>query len=181
MTNEQAEVLGWFLHLLQSATADGGRKRAAGEKPSWKVDTSHEAAIFSHLNKWKHGEKKDKDSGAHPLVHAAWRCLAIAWQESMSIEAILTTPAPLGEGSKPDAPHPVSAADITKMFEEGRRIREQQHPIPKPTLYGEFKCFFCGGWYGEGRYTEHMNSCPSYREHNDPGSALDGDPNLVQR
>lgn len=82
MTDEQREVLSIFTSMLESVTADGGRKRAAGLKPSWKVDTSHEAAIFSHLNKWKHGERADADSGAHPLVHLAWRALAIAYQEA---------------------------------------------------------------------------------------------------
>lgn len=84
MTPEQAEVLGTFTEMLRIVTADGGTKRARGEKPSWKVDPSHEAAIFSHLNKWKHGEKTDPDSGSHPLVHVAWRALAIAWQEGQS-------------------------------------------------------------------------------------------------
>ena len=81
-TPEQQEVLQSFLDLLSGVTKDGGRKRKAGLKPSWKVDKSHEAAIFSHLNKWKHGEQADPDSGAHPLVHLAWRALAIAYQES---------------------------------------------------------------------------------------------------
>jgi len=82
MTPEQAEVAGWFAEMLRAATSDGGVKRAAGTKPSWKVDPSHEAAIFSHLSKWKHGERIDADSGQHPLVHLAWRALAIAWQET---------------------------------------------------------------------------------------------------
>jgi len=81
-TEEQLEVLECFALMLHAVTTDGGRKRARNEKPSWKVDPSHEAAIFSHLNKWKHGEKCDLDSGAHPLVHLAWRALAIAWQET---------------------------------------------------------------------------------------------------
>jgi hypothetical protein len=68
--------------MLGSVTKDGGKKRASGEKPPWWVDGSHEAAMFSHINKWKHGEKADKDSGAHPLVHLAWRALAIAYQET---------------------------------------------------------------------------------------------------
>ena len=38
--------------------------------------------MFSHLSKWKHGDLKDKDSGSHPLVHLAWRALAIAYQET---------------------------------------------------------------------------------------------------
>lgn len=71
-----------FSHLLRSATGDGGKKRARGEKPPWWRDPVHEAAIWSHINKWKHGEKRDKDSNVHPLVHAAWRCLAIAYIET---------------------------------------------------------------------------------------------------
>jgi len=83
LTPEQVEVLGFFLDMLRSVTADGGRKREAGLKLSWKIDTSHEAGLFSHLNAWKHGVEADRDSGAHPLIHAAWRCLAIAWQEQV--------------------------------------------------------------------------------------------------
>jgi hypothetical protein len=81
-TLEQADVLFEFAEMLKAASGDGGKKRAEGKKPSWKVDGSHEPAIFSHLNKWKHGEKVDPDSGAHPLVHLAWRALALAWQET---------------------------------------------------------------------------------------------------
>jgi hypothetical protein len=79
---EQAVIIAVFAKMLQTSTADGGQKRAAGLKPPWWEDLSHEAAIFSHLNRWKHGEKADKDSGAHPLVHLAWRALAIAYQET---------------------------------------------------------------------------------------------------
>lgn len=68
--------------MLSSATKDGGKKRASGAKVSWKIDPEHEAAIFSHLSAWKHGVKVDKDSGAHPLVHLAWRALAVAYQEN---------------------------------------------------------------------------------------------------
>jgi hypothetical protein len=81
-SSEQDELLAIFTDMLGAPTRDGGRKRARGDKPSWKVDPSHEAAIFSHLDKWKHGMKKDPVSGAHPLVHLAWRALAIAWQET---------------------------------------------------------------------------------------------------
>lgn len=70
-----------FDTLLAAATGDGAEKRARGDKVPWWRDETHEAAIFSHLTKWKRGELVDKDSGAHPLVHAAWRCLAIAYQE----------------------------------------------------------------------------------------------------
>lgn len=79
---EQDVVIDTFKKMLWSVTKDGGKKRARGDKPEWWRDNSHEAAIFSHLNKWKHGEKVDKDSGVHPLVHLAWRALAIAYQET---------------------------------------------------------------------------------------------------
>lgn len=80
--NERTALMEEFESMLWAVTGDGGKKRAAGAKPPWWRDDSHEAAIFSHLNKWKHGEKVDKDSGQHPLVHMAWRALAIAWQET---------------------------------------------------------------------------------------------------
>ena len=79
---EREDVLRRFAEELAKATGDGSKKRQAGEKPPWYFDHSHEGAIFSHLTKWKRGETVDPDSGAHPLVHAAWRCLAIACQES---------------------------------------------------------------------------------------------------
>jgi hypothetical protein len=79
---EQDIVMEVFMAMLRHATKDGGEKRAQGIKPPWWRDESHEAAIWSHVNKWKHGEMKDKDSGAHPLIHLAWRALAIAYQET---------------------------------------------------------------------------------------------------
>jgi dATP/dGTP diphosphohydrolase len=78
---ERSDVLRRFLEELATATGDGSKKRQAGEKPPWYEDMAHEAAIFSHITKWKRGELTDPDSGAHPLVHAAWRCLAIACRE----------------------------------------------------------------------------------------------------
>jgi hypothetical protein len=79
---EQEVVLRVFREMLRAATSDGGRKRAMGAKPPWWRDPTHEPAIFSHLCAWKHGVQKDHDSGAHPLVHLAWRALAIAYQET---------------------------------------------------------------------------------------------------
>jgi hypothetical protein len=89
-TNERLDVLGRFSEELAKATGDGSKKRQAGEKPPWHDDLSHEAAIFSHLMKWKKGEMHDPDSGAHPLVHAAWRCLAVACQESGNVPVMPT-------------------------------------------------------------------------------------------
>lgn len=82
---ERQDVLNRFTESLSKATGDGSKKRQAGSKPAWYVDGSHEAAVFSHLTKWKRGEMSDPDSGAHPLVHAAWRCLAIACQETGNV------------------------------------------------------------------------------------------------
>ena len=83
---EPEEVLAIFTEMLRAATGDGAAKRRSGEKPSWKVDPGHETALFSHLHKWKNGELADKDSGAHPLVHLAWRALAIAYQENGGLQ-----------------------------------------------------------------------------------------------
>ena len=85
MQSESEDLLERFLFELRQATGDGHQKRKAGTKPPWYRDPSHEGAIFSHLTKWKRGEKVDPDSGAHPLVHAAWRCLAIACRESGNV------------------------------------------------------------------------------------------------
>ena len=81
-SKEQDVVLEVFAELLRTATADGGRKRAAGTKPPWWVDPSHRAAMWRHIDRWRNREMRDKDSGAHPLVHAAWRALAVAYQET---------------------------------------------------------------------------------------------------
>lgn len=79
-TNEQNEVLGIFCDLLAGPTGDGGNKRARGEKPSWKVDPSHEGKAFGHLDKERYPERYDAESGCHHYVHAAWRLLATAYQ-----------------------------------------------------------------------------------------------------
>lgn len=88
MTNwqqERLDVLERFTHELSKATGDGSKKRQTGQKPPWYDDPSHEAALFSHLMKWKKGELVDADSGAHPLIHAAWRLLAIACKETGNV------------------------------------------------------------------------------------------------
>jgi hypothetical protein len=82
LTDERADLLARFTAELAKPTGDGSRKRKAGTKPPWYEDDGHEAAIFSHLTKWKRGEIIDPDSGAHTLVHLAWRALAIACRET---------------------------------------------------------------------------------------------------
>ena len=86
--SERTDLMIRFGAELDKCTIDGQVKRAANTKPPWYADDSHEAAIFSHLTKWKKGELVDPDSGAHPLVHAAWRCLAIACRETGNVPGL---------------------------------------------------------------------------------------------
>lgn len=78
---EQHEILGAFADMLAGPTGDGANKRARGEKPHWKVDTSHLGRGIAHLDRYLAGERVDVDSGCHPLIHAAWRFLAVAYQD----------------------------------------------------------------------------------------------------
>ncbi len=93
---EQREVLAIFTELLRGPTADGGTKRARGEKVIWKEDTTHEDAAWRHLNRKLDGDVYDEDSGYHAYIHAAWRLLAVAYQEGARLsdgkEARLSTP-----------------------------------------------------------------------------------------
>lgn len=81
LTHEQREILAIFTEMLRWPTADGGKKRAAGTKPNWKLDDSHEDAAWRHLHRKLDGDIYDEDSGAHAYIHAAWRLLAVAYQE----------------------------------------------------------------------------------------------------
>lgn len=78
---ERQEAIDIFVEMIRAVLEDGSGKRAAGEKPSWKVDKAHHAAIFSHLSKYAHGERVDPDSGQSPYVHLAVRALMIAYQD----------------------------------------------------------------------------------------------------
>lgn len=92
-THEQMEVLGIFHELLEGPTGDGGAKRGRGEKPSWKVDDSHWDAAFRHINRYIEDEEMhDKDSGVHPLIHASWRLLAVAYQDMVEAGEIPVDP-----------------------------------------------------------------------------------------
>lgn len=88
---EYEDVHDRFLNQLRKASGDGRKKRDSGSKPPWYED-EHEAQIFSHIAKWKKGELVDPDSGEHPLVHAAWRCLAIACIESGDVPGAANPP-----------------------------------------------------------------------------------------
>lgn len=78
---EQNEILGTFLDLLAGPTGEGGVKRGAGEKPHWKVDTSHPAASGRHRARYADGQRYDPETGIHHLVKSAWRDLATAYQD----------------------------------------------------------------------------------------------------
>lgn len=80
--DERAEINAIFARMIMAPTADGSAKRQAGLKMCWKDDPGHAGALYRHLNRWEDGDIMDKDSGVHTLIHAAWRCLAIAFQET---------------------------------------------------------------------------------------------------
>jgi hypothetical protein len=78
---EQDEILRTFAKMMRPVVADGGRKRAAGEKVHWMQDPGHLESLNRHLARYERGELVDGDSGAHPLAHAAVRCLMLAAQD----------------------------------------------------------------------------------------------------
>ncbi len=85
--DERADLLSRFTAALEKPTYDGQAKRRRGEKPPWYNDDTHEAAMFRHIGRWKSGDKIDNDSGAHALVHVAWRALALALRETGDVPA----------------------------------------------------------------------------------------------
>ena len=82
--DEAAEIYREFTRLLAGPTNDGQNKRRTG-KPHWKVDPGHAEAMHRHLHRYDLGERVDPDSGVHPLVHVAWRALALAYQETHEV------------------------------------------------------------------------------------------------
>jgi hypothetical protein len=80
--SEQDILMHVFCEMLWMATRDGGKNRAAGLKRPWWCDETHMAGVWSHFKKHAQGQLVDENSGAHPYVHAAWRLLAIAYQET---------------------------------------------------------------------------------------------------
>ena len=86
--SEQHDLLERFLTELAKPTQDGANKRNRNEKPPWYVDPDHHRAAFSHYTKYLKGELVDEDSGSHPLVHMAWRLLAIACQETGNVPCV---------------------------------------------------------------------------------------------
>lgn len=117
--NERLDVLNRFYDELAKATGDGSAKRQAGEKPPWYEDPSHEAAVFSHLRKWKAGELVDPDSGAHPLVHAAWRLLAIACTEVGNVPVTKE----LTEFFSTDAPESAGGFDLAGLLKIKKQLK----------------------------------------------------------
>lgn len=78
---EADEILAEFARLLRPVLADGATKR---RPHAWQTATvgTHALAAERHWARWVAGQRTDPDSGAHPLVHVAFRALAIAWQET---------------------------------------------------------------------------------------------------
>ena len=81
-SSEQDVLMEVFTAMLRQPTKDGGKKREANAKEPWWRDPEHMAAVWSHFRRHERGELVDPESGAHPFVHAAWRLLAIAFQET---------------------------------------------------------------------------------------------------
>lgn len=79
---ERLDIQNRFTSQLAKATADGSKKRQKGSKRPWWKDESHYERAMAHIKRYEEGETRDKDSGAHPLIHAAWRLLAIACTET---------------------------------------------------------------------------------------------------
>lgn len=82
MSAETDDILAKFTDMLRIPTGDGASKRDAGTKVHWMIDTSHPDAAAAHYGEWLLGHTFDTESGAHHLIHAAWRFLAIAAQET---------------------------------------------------------------------------------------------------
>ena len=80
-TTEQDDFLAFAIDLLRIVSGDGENKRRAGLKVPWQID-SHEGSFFGHVAEWKKGNLHDPDSKLHPMAHAAWRAIAIAYQET---------------------------------------------------------------------------------------------------
>ena len=86
MSEETDKIIAEFVKMLNGPTGDGKGKREAGLKDHWTVDKGHMEAGLRHLGRYWNGERADADSGCHPLVHLAWRCLAMAWQETHDVD-----------------------------------------------------------------------------------------------
>lgn len=114
MSAETDHILHVFNLLLQGPTGDGKAKRDAGLKEHWSIDSTHLGAAARHCERWDAGETHDPDSGCHPLVHAAWRLLAVAYQELAE------------RGEEPCPPHPhVEAAGQRQFWEDVKETTNQ--------------------------------------------------------
>ena len=85
LTFEQEDLLRRFHDGLAKCSGDGFTKRMKRTKPPWFEDPDHEAAFWRHYHRWLDDELVDVDSGAHPLIHCAWRLLAIACKETGNV------------------------------------------------------------------------------------------------
>lgn len=113
MSAETDHILHTFNLLLAGPTGDGKNKRDAGLKEHWSIDSTHSGAALRHWERWFHGEHTDPDSGCHPLVHAAWRLLAVAYQELAE------------RGEEPCPPYPHVETEGQRQFWED--VKEHTH------------------------------------------------------
>jgi hypothetical protein len=123
LSAETDHILHVFHVLLTGPTGDGKTKRDAGLKEHWSTDPTHEGAAQRHIDRWLEGETIDPDSGCHPLVHAAWRLLAVAYQELAD------------RGEAPLPPHPHVETVGQRAFWQD--VKEQSRPSIGARAEGE--------------------------------------------
>lgn len=97
MSAETDHILDVFQQMLAGPTGDGKTKRDAGLKEHWSIDKTHLRKGLGHVQKYLAGENVDPDSGCHPLVHAAWRFIAVAYQDLAAEDKAPAPPHPLAE------------------------------------------------------------------------------------
>lgn len=97
MSAETDHILEVFGIMLAGPTGDGKNKRDAGLKEHWTTDSTHLRKGLGHVEHYIGGVDSDADSGSHPLVHAAWRLLAVAYQDLARAGKAPAPPHPLTE------------------------------------------------------------------------------------
>lgn len=110
MSAETDHILDVFQQMLAGPTGDGKNKRDAGLKEHWTTDPTHLRKGIGHLNKYLNGEDIDADSNGSPLINAAWRFLAVAYQDAAR------------RGEAPAPPHPL--AEVVGQREFWRDVQD---------------------------------------------------------
>ena len=96
MNPEYLDALVRFNGLLRGPLGDGAAKRAVGQKLPWYIETpkSHLESLERHWDAYQAGERRDPDSGCHPLQHRAVRGLMVAAHETGNVprDGVLLAP-----------------------------------------------------------------------------------------